>query len=195
MFRVVASQMKVALRLVIILSILTGILYPLLITGLAQLIFPWRSNGSVIVHHNKTMGSLLIGQYFTDEKYFWGRPSATSRVPYDAEHSSGSNLAFSNPIQVQNVKARVEHWKASNPDQNTPIPIDLVTASASGLDPHISPAAAYYQVSRIAKARNLPESTVRDLVERSIEERTFRIFGEPRINVFLLNLSLDDLNH
>lgn len=163
-------------------------------TGLAQLLFPWRSNGSMIVHQKKPIASLLIGQYFTDEKYFWGRPSATSRFPYDAENSLGSNLAFEYQSLLNIVKARVDHLKLNNPEQSGVLPMDLVTASASGLDPDISPRSALYQVQRIAKARNIPEKTVTDLIQQSITPRTFRIFGEPRVNVFLLNMSLDHLN-
>ncbi len=194
MLKIIIEQIKVALRIVIIFSLLMGILYPFVMTGLAELFFPWRANGSMIVHQKKPIASLLIGQYFTDEKYFWGRPSATSRFPYDAENSSGSNLALSNLALLQAVKARVDHWKVTNPEQKNTLPMDLVTASASGLDPDISSSAAFYQVPRIAKARNVPEKAVNDLIQRSILPRTFRVFGEPRVNVFLLNSSLDYLN-
>ncbi len=190
----IVSQFKIVVRVVILFSILTGIIYPFVITGIAQLLFPWRSNGSMITHQGKPIGSLLIGQYFTQDKYFWGRPSATSRFPYDSEYSSGSNLALTNPLQIQHVKTQVDHWKASNPEQNGLIPMDLVTASASGLDPEISPAGAYYQVSRIAKARKLSETEVNNLIQRLRKKRTFLIFGEPRINVFELNLLLEHLN-
>ncbi|MBX9586763.1 MAG: potassium-transporting ATPase subunit KdpC [Gammaproteobacteria bacterium] len=194
MLNIITEQIKVALRVVIFFSLLTGIIYPFAMTGLAQLFFPWRSNGSMIVHQRKPIASLLIGQYFTDEKYFWGRPSATSRFPYDAENSSGSNLAFENQSLLNIVKARVDHLKLNNPEQGGALPMDLVTASASGLDPDISPRGALYQVPRIAKARNISEKTVTDLIQQSILPRTFRIFGEPRVNVFLLNMSLDHLN-
>lgn len=194
MLNIITEQIKVALRVVIFFSLLTGIIYPFVMTGLAQLFFPWRSNGSMIVHQRKPIASLLIGQYFTDEKYFWGRPSATSRFPYDAENSSGSNLAFENQSLLNIVKARVDHLKLNNPEQGGALPMDLVTASASGLDPDISPRGALYQVPRIAKARNISEKTVTDLIQQSILPRTFRIFGEPRVNVFLLNMSLDHLN-
>ncbi len=194
MLRAISKEISVAVRVVILLSLITGIVYPSIMTGIAQLFFVWRADGSIIVHKNKPIGSVLIGQFFTDEKYFWGRPSATSRFPYDAENSSGSNLALSNPAQLNAVKVQVNHWKVNHPEQNTEIPMELVTASGSGLDPHISLKGAYYQAARISKARNISEKAVKDLIDHAIEKRTFGFLGEPRVNVFLLNLSLDHLN-
>jgi len=184
-------QLRAALVSLGLLTLLTGLVYPLVVTGLAQVIFPRQANGSLIVRDGKAVGSELIGQPFDDPKYFWGRPSATSPYPYNAGSSSGSNLGPTNPDLEKAVKERVEVLRAADPGNTAPVPVDLVTASASGLDPHISPAAALYQVRRVARARGLDEAAVRQLVEGHTEDRTFGILGEPRVNVLALNLALD----
>lgn len=173
------------------LSAVTGLAYPALVTVIAQLVFPHQANGSLIIKDGKAVGSALIGQPFDDPKYFWGRPSATSPFPYNAAASSGSNLGPTNPALHQTVKGRVDALRAADPGNTAPVPVDLVTASGSGLDPHISPAAALYQVRRVARARNVDESTVRHLVERHIEGRQLGVLGERRVNVLALNLALD----
>jgi K+-transporting ATPase ATPase C chain len=185
------TSMFPALRMLVVLSVLTGIAYPLLMTGIAQLAFPRAANGSLIVDDGKIVGSSLIGQPFDDPKYFWGRPSATSPQPYNAMASSGSNLGPRNPALAEAVAARVKALTDANPDHRAAIPIDLVTASASGLDPHISVAAAEFQTPRVAQARGLPIDKVRSLVSTHTEGRTFGILGEPRVNVLALNLALD----
>lgn len=176
-----------------ILTILTGLVYPLVVTGIAQLIFPARANGSLIVHNGQTVGSTLIGQQFDDPKYFWGRLSATGKYPYNAAASSGSNLGPTNPALLDEVKARIAALKAADPSNTQPIPVDLVTSSGSGLDPNISIAAALYQVPRVAKIRGLSESAVRVLVDRSTQGRQLGFLGEPRVNVLGLNLALDEI--
>ena len=185
------SEIVPSLRMLVVLTVLTGVAYPLVITGVAQVAFPHAANGSLIVVDGKALGSELIGQPFDDPKYFWGRPSATSPYPYNAGSSSGSNLGPTNPDLEKAVKERVEVLRAADPGNTAPVPVDLVTASASGLDPHISPAAALYQVRRVARARGLDEAAVRQLVEGHTDDRTFGILGEPRVNVLALNLALD----
>jgi K+-transporting ATPase ATPase C chain len=174
-----------------LLTLVTGVAYPLLVTGIAQLLFPWQANGSLVLKDDRPVGSALIGQPFDDPKYFWSRPSATSPFPDNAAASTGSNLGPTNPALAEAVKSRVEALRAADPGNTAPIPVDLVTASGSGLDPHISPAAALYQVHRVAKARGLDEGAVRQLVEQHIEGRQLGILGEPRVNVLRLNLALD----
>ena len=188
------KQVRPAVLVFVLLTVLVGILYPLVITGIAQLAFPAQANGNLIVHDGKIAGSALIGQPFTSPKYFWGRPSATSLVPYNAMGSSGSNLGPTNSALVDAVKARAGALRAADPTNTQQIPIDLVTASGSGLDPDISVAAAYYQVPRVARERNLSEQDVLALVSQYAEPRQFWIFGEPHINVLRLNLALDDLS-
>jgi K+-transporting ATPase ATPase C chain len=177
--------------LVLVFTALLGLAYPAVITGIARVVFPSQSTGSLVEAGGSIVGSSLIGQPFDDSRYFWGRPSATGPVPYNAAASSGSNLGPLNPALHDAVKSRIEALRAADPGNTAPVPVDLVTASGSGLDPHITPAAAYYQVARVARARSLPESRVRAMVDSAVEGRTFRILGEPRVNVLLLNLALD----
>jgi potassium-transporting ATPase KdpC subunit len=184
-------QAMQAFLLLAILSILTGIVYPLAITGIAQIIFPRQANGSLIYRDGRAVGSSLVGQAFSDPKYFWSRPSATSPMPYNAESSSGSNLGPTNADLAKAVEERVVALRKADRDNKAPVPIDLVTSSASGLDPHISPAAAEYQVPRVTRVRGLSEETVRQLVANHTEGRTLGLLGEPRVNVVELNLALD----
>ena len=177
----------------IALSLLVGIIYPLLVTGVAQLIFPVQANGSLMAREGTPIGSELIGQPFDDPKYFWGRPSATPDFPYNSASSSGSNLGPSNPALVEAVKARVQALQKADPGNTSPIPIDLVTSSGSGLDPHISPAAALYQASRVARFRGLSEERVKYLVDKFTKPRQWGFLGEPRVNVLRLNLALDGM--
>jgi len=185
------TQTKQAFLLLAVLSGLTGIVYPLAVTGIAQAVFPRQANGSLIYRDGKPVGSSLIGQSFTSPKYFWSRPSATSPMPYDAGSSGGSNLGPANPDLAKAVADRIAALRKADPENRTPVPIDLVTASASGLDPHISPAAAEYQAGRVAKARKMDEKHVRELIGKHTESRTFGLLGEPRVNVVELNLDLD----
>jgi K+-transporting ATPase ATPase C chain len=174
-------------------TVLTGLVYPLLVTGIAQLIFPGRANGSMIQRDGKPVGSELIGQPFSDPKYFWSRPSATSPYTYNAASSSGSNYGPLNPALLDAVKKRVQDLRAADPQNPLPIPVDLVTSSGSGLDPHISVAAAEYQISRVARARGMSEETVRSLVGQYTEGRQLGFLGEPRVNGLELNLALDEV--
>jgi len=190
----IKKQIKPAVVLFLLLTILLGIVYPLVVTGIAQVIFPVQSNGNVLEHNGNVVGSALVGQPFTSAKYFWGRPSATSPVPYNAGASSGSNLGPNNPALTDAVKARVDALHAADPSNTQSIPVDLVTSSGSGLDPDISIAAAQYQVPRIVRERNLNEQDVQALVAQHTEPRQFGIFGEPHVNVLSLNLALDDLS-
>jgi potassium-transporting ATPase KdpC subunit len=194
MFMELAREFRPAVVIFVVLTIITGVIYPLAVTGVGAALFPSAAGGSLIVKDGKTVGSRLIGQPFDDPKYFWSRPSATSPYGYNAGASSGSNLGPLNETLESAVKDRVANLKNADPAQEGPPPIDLVTASASGLDPHISPAAALYQVGRVAKARELPVERVRELVEQHVEPRTFGLLGEPRVNVLVLNLALDDLS-
>jgi len=189
------THLRPALVLFILLTALTGILYPLTVTAAAKALFPAQANGSFITTDGQTLGSELIAQPFDDPRYFWGRPSAAG---YNASASSGSNLGPTNPALVEAVQTRIAALHAANPvvepvETHAPIPADLVTASGSGLDPHISVNAAYYQVSRVAKARGLDETTVKSLVNQFTEPRQFFILGDPRVNVLKLNLALDQL--
>jgi K+-transporting ATPase ATPase C chain len=177
--------------ILLLLTLVTGVAYPLLVTGIAQAVFPSQAQGSLIVKDGHVVGSRLIGQPFDDPKYFWSRPSATSPFADNAGSSTGSNLSPTNPDLVKAVQGRVDALRAADPGNTVPVPVDLVTASGSGLDPHISPAAAYYQAPRVAKARKLPAETVRALVERHIEGRFLGFLGEPRVNVLALNMALD----
>ena len=184
------AQLRPAITLLALLTVITGVIYPLTVTGLAQVLFPHQANGSLIVMDGKTYGSELIGQQFDDPKYFWGRPSAAG---YNAAASSGSNLGPMNPSLEEVIQARMDALQSADSSNSLPIPVDLVTASASGLDPHISMAAALYQVSRVASARGLSEAEVTSLIKKYTEGRQFGIFGEPRVNVLFLNLALDGI--
>jgi K+-transporting ATPase ATPase C chain len=192
-FRDITQQLRPAIVLFVLMTILTGILYPLAVTGVAAVAFPAAAGGSLVVNGGKVVGSRLIGQPFDDARYFWSRPSATGPYGYNAGASSCSNLGPINPALESAVKDRVAALKAADSTQQAPVPIDLVTTSGSGLDPHISPAAAYYQVGRVAAARHLSEERVKELVHQHTEPRTLGLLGEPRVNVLLLNLELDKL--
>lgn len=184
------KELKPAFVMLLALTVLTGILYPLLVTGIAQGLFPDAANGSLIEQNGNLAGSAMIGQPFSDPKYFWGRPSATGPTPYNAAASSGSNQGPLNPALEDAVKTRIAALKAADPSQAEPIPVDLVTASASGLDPHISPAAAEWQAPRIARLRGLPLDAVNGLVAQHTQGRQFGVLGEARVNVLQLNLAL-----
>jgi K+-transporting ATPase ATPase C chain len=193
------KPLRPAILSLLLFTLITGVIYPLVVTGIAQVVFPSQANGSLILKDGKAVGSELIGQSFDDPKYFWGRLSATGTFPYNAFNaenltaSSGSNYGPSNPALMEAVKARVEALETADPDNTAPIPVDLVTASGSGLDPHISVAAALYQVPRVTRTRGLSEEAVRALVKQYTVARQFGILGEPRVNVLELNLALDYL--
>jgi K+-transporting ATPase ATPase C chain len=184
------SLLRQSVLIFVVLTLITGVAYPLLMTGVAQIVFTHQANGSLITAGGQVVGSELIGQQFDDPKYFWSRPSATSPA-YNGAASTGSNFGPTNPAQLDAVRGRVEALRKAHPDQKGAIPVDLVTASGSGLDPHISPAAAEYQVNRVARARGLEVETVRKIVAENTEGRTLAILGEPRVNVLQLNLALD----
>jgi potassium-transporting ATPase KdpC subunit len=188
------GQLIPALRMLIVMSVLTGVVYPLVVTGLAQAAFSRAANGSLIAADGKTLGSNLIGQPFDDPKYFWSRPSATAPQPYNAMASSGSNQGPRNPALADAVKDRIKVLRDADPGNTAAVPVDLVTASGSGLDPHISVAAAEYQLARIAKARGLEAEQVHHLLVESTEGRTFGVLGEPRVNVLKLNIALDHIS-
>ncbi len=187
------TQLRPAIVSILVFTLLTGIIYPLVITGIAQGIFPHQANGSLITQNGQVAGSQMIGQQFDDPRYFWGRLSATSPYPYNAAASSGSNLGPTNPYLIKEVTARIVALKAADPSNNAPIPVDLVTSSGSGLDPDISVDAALYQVARVAKARGLSETVVQELVNQYTQGRQLGFLGEPHLNVLALNLALDAL--
>ncbi len=187
------SLIRPAVVLLLLFTVLTGLVYPLAITGIAQVAFAPAASGSILSRDGKPIGSSLIGQNFSDPSYFWGRPSATTPQPYGGTASSGSNLGPLNPALIDGIKARIQTLRAADPSNSAVIPVDLVTASASGLDPEESLAAAYYQAPRVARVRNLALPAVRSLIAAQSQHRWLGIFGEPRVNVMALNLALDDL--
>jgi len=191
----VKNHIRPALTLFTTFTVVTGLAYPLLVTGISQVAFPHQANGSLIMRDDKPLGSELIGQNFSAPKYFWGRPSATANAPYNAAASGGSNLGPLNPALKEAVEGRIKALRESDPSNTAPIPIDLVTASASGLDPHISPAAAQWQASRIARVRGVNEAAVSKLIEQHTEQRQLGLLGEPRVNVLALNMALDQMTH
>ena len=188
------SSIRSALVLFIALTLICGVLYPLAVAGIGRLAFPKQAEGSLVMRDGQPVGSLLIGQAFTSPRYFWGRPSATMPMPNNAVSSGGSNLGPTNPAQIDAIKARIDALKAADPGNDMPVPVDLVTASASGLDPEISLAAAYYQAGRIARERKLPAEQVRNLIDANSKKPVFGFFGEPRVHVLALNLALDLLH-
>jgi potassium-transporting ATPase KdpC subunit len=185
------AHVRAAVVSLVVFTVVTGIAYPVVVTAIAQLVFPHQANGSLIVKDGKPVGSTLIGQPFDDPKYFWSRPSATSPFGYNAGASGASNLSPTNADLIKTVQGRVDALRAADPGNTAPVPVDLVTASGSGLDPDLSPAAALYQVGRVAKARKLDEAVVRSLVAQHTHGRQLGLFGEPRVNVLALNLALD----
>jgi potassium-transporting ATPase KdpC subunit len=186
------ALLRPALLLFVVLTAITGVVYPLAVTGLAQALFPQQANGSIVKVDGKAVGSELIGQQFTSPRYFWGRLSATGPYPYNAAASGGSNLGPLNPALTDAAKARIEALMAADPGNAAPVPVDLVTASGSGLDPEISLAGAYYQAPRVAKLRGLPVARVRALIDGHAARPWLGVFGEPRVNVLALNLALDN---
>jgi K+-transporting ATPase ATPase C chain len=187
------KMLRQSLIALVALTVITGIIYPLAVTGIARGVFPNKASGSLIVQNGSAVGSVLIGQPFTDPKYFWSRPSATSPEPYNGAASSGSNLGPTNPALLKAVQQRVAALRAADPGNTQPVPVDLVTASGSGLDPDISPAAAYYQAARVARARSLTLEAVDGLIARYTKGRQLGVLGDPRVNVVQLNLGLDAL--
>ena len=187
--------LRVSLLMLLVMTVITGVLYPLAVTGVAHVVFPHQADGSLIVRDGHVVGSRLIGQPFDDPRYFWGRPSATSPQPYNGASSSGSNLGPTNPALADAVRQRIAALRAADPGNTQPVPVDLVTASASGLDPEISPAAAQYQLARVARVRHLDVAQVRQLVAAHTQGRWLGLFGEPRVNVLALNLALDATSH
>jgi K+-transporting ATPase ATPase C chain len=185
------SELRPALVVFALLTLVTGVVYPFVVTGIGQAVFGDAANGSLVKSGDKLVGSRLLGQPFSSPKYFWSRPSATAPQPYNGAASSGSNQGPINPALESAVRDRIAALRAADPGNTAPVPVDLATASGSGLDPHISPAAAEYQVARVARERNLPVAEVRQLVEAATEGRTFGILGEPRVHVLELNLALD----
>jgi potassium-transporting ATPase KdpC subunit len=187
------ASLRSALLLFVLLTVLTGLVYPLVLTALARLLFPAQAAGSLLTRDGHAVGSALIGQSFSDPGHFWGRPSATTPQPYNGTGSTGSNLGPLNPALLDAVRERVKALQAADPGNKAPVPVDLVTASGSGLDPHISVAAAEYQAGRVARTRGLPEERVQALIAAHTEGRLLGVLGEPRVNVLELNLALDAL--
>lgn len=192
MFREIINQMKTALMTLILLTILTGVIYPFIVTFFAQLLFPWQANGSLIEKNGQMIGSHWIGQSFTSLQYFWGRPSATTPFPYNGSASSGSNAVLSNSLYLKTIQERADSLREANDQSSRFVPVDLVTASGSGLDPEISPYAAYFQAPRVAKARNIPQEKIEELIREHIQSHSLWVLGEPRINVLQLNIDLDN---
>jgi K+-transporting ATPase ATPase C chain len=188
----IREQLKTTILMFIILTIVTGVIYPLAITGIAQVFFHHQANGSIIVRDGTVIGSELIGQFFDDPKYFWGRISATTPTPFNAASSSGLNLGPTNPALLDIIRTRVSNLQKADAENKNPIPVDLATSSASGLDPHISLAAAYYQIQRVARERKMQQDAVRAIVQENTEDRFLGVIGEPVVNVLKLNLALDD---
>ncbi len=188
------SLVRTAALMLLVFTVITGLVYPALITGIAHVVFPAQASGSLIVEDGRVVGSNLIGQPFDDPRYFWGRPSTTGGYPDNGAASTGSNQGPMNPALLDAVSARVAALRAADPGNDAPVPVDLVTASGSGLDPHITPAAAYYQVARVARVRGMSVDAVRSLVDSHVEGRTFGVLGESRVNVLRLNLALDGLS-
>ncbi len=186
------TMLRNSVMSLLLFTLLTGIIYPLAVTGIAQIIFPHKANGSIIMKNGKPVGSELIGQQFNDPKYFWGRLSATTPYPYNGGSSTGSNLGPNNQDLMKAVQTRIDSLRAADPANQSKIPVDLVTASASGLDPHISPAAAEYQIRRVATARGLDDARIRDIVAKNTKGRWLGVIGEPVVNVLELSLALDD---
>ncbi|MBA2710750.1 MAG: potassium-transporting ATPase subunit KdpC [Tatlockia sp.] len=193
MLKEAIDQIKTALLMLLVFTLITGLFYPLMVTAVAQLIFPKQANGSLIRKSNIVIGSQFIGQSFSSPAYFWSRPSSTLPFPYNGEASSGSNFGPDNRLFLAKVKERIAKLRESNPENNELIPIDLITASGSGLDPEISPRAAFYQVARVAKARKMSVLDLKKIIREQIKNRTFGFLGEPRVNVLELNLKLDTL--
>jgi len=191
MWMTIRKELRTGLGFLVCMTVLLGLAYPLAVTALGQAFFPWQASGSPLAREGTVVGSALIGQTFTAPGYFWGRPSATAPQAYNALASAGSNLGPSNPALTEAVASRLASLREADPGHTAAVPVDLVTASGSGLDPHVSPAAALFQVGRVAKARGLTEEAVRALVERHLEGRQFGVLGEPRVNVLELNLALD----
>ena len=187
------SELRTAMLMLLALTSLTGVAYPLAVTGIAQLLFPAQANGSLVMEGGAARGSALIGQAFSDPRYFWSRPSATSPFPNNAATSAGSNFGPTNEKLIDAVKGRIAALREADPGNDAPVPVDLVTASASGLDPDISPAAAAFQAGRVARARGIARSQLDDLIAEHTEGRWLGLLGEPRVNVLLLNLALDRL--
>lgn len=187
-------ELRTALVIFALLTVITGLLYPGIVTGVGRIFFADEATGSMVLRDGQAVGSRLLGQAFSDPKYFWSRPSATGSQSYNGAASSGSNLAATNPALAQAVVERIAALRVTDPGNKRAVPVDLVTASGSGLDPHISPAAAHYQVARVARVRGLREADVRALVEALTESRTLGVLGEPRVNVLQLNLALDEFN-
>ncbi len=192
--KTILQSLRPALILFVVLATITGLVYPLLTTAVGQILLPQKANGSLIEQNGKVIGSALIGQNFTAPQYFWGRPSATGPYPNNAAASSASNQGPLNPALAEAVKSRIAALKFADPANTQAVPVDLVTASASGLDPHISPAAANYQISRVAKARGLSAEIVQKIVDKNTENRQWGVLGEPRVNVLMLNIALDKLS-
>jgi len=193
----VIKKLRPAITLFILLTLITGVIYPLLVTGVGRLFFPDKVDGSFIIRNDKIIGSALIGQNFTDPKYFWGRPSATVDYPYNASASGGSNLGPLNPALIEQVKQRIhilQQYPHPTSSSFKSVPVDLVTASASGIDPHISPAAAFYQILRVAAARGVSQEKLRELVQAHIQNNFYNLFTTPVVNVLLLNIAVDELD-